>query len=414
MESEYISPPKSFSLPLAGEESVDFFSAWQRIAGYNTLRQMPPVPYPQPARQGLSALLEIRRDDCTEPVGSREKWHVKRDCLRQNLEWLLGERPGGARKVSGKVIFETACSGYTRRKIHLQIEREVSSKVVFQSDDGGPTRRRILMTVESESVPAYLCMPTNVRSPRAAVICLHQFNSEFGSRESVGLDPEHNDLAFADELARRGFVTLAFDLPGYGERRKLDATPVEHVVDQYRAQPRSSLLGKMAWEVSCAVDYLASLDLVDSQRIGCIGHLLGGIAGLFAAALDERLRTVVASAACSTFASQLERGTADQIWYAGTGLLPALGFFGVEQANELPIEYHEIVAQIAPRPLFLCTPLRSEFFPREGMEEVARHLENLYAFLGHPERLSVNFPHYFIFFPEDLREEAYQWLTRFL
>jgi hypothetical protein len=327
---------------------------------------------------------------------------------------LLGERPPAAQSVTAKTTFETACEGYVRRKIRLQIEREVSSQILFQSANNGRTRRRILSTVESETVPAYLCLPAITRSPRPAVICLHQFNRAMGARESVGLEPEHNDVAFADELARRGYVTLAFDLPGYGERHGTHGTAAEEIVDFYRGQPRGSLLGQMSWEVSCAVDYLASLEVVDSRRIGCLGHVLGGIVALFSSALDERLRAVVASSACASFRSQLGYAAGGSVWCAGTGLLPILGFFEGEQLNNLPIEYHEILALIAPRPMFLCTPLRSEYFPREGLEEVANHLENLYGFLGHPERLSIQYPHYFVFVPEDLREAIYQWLTRFL
>jgi hypothetical protein len=162
------------------------------------------------------------------------------------------------------------------------------------------------------------------------------------------------------------------------------------------------------------VDYLATLENVAPRRIGCMGHLLGGIVALFAAALNERIAAVVASSACSTFSDQFESGRGGQIWYAGTGLLPVLGFYDRGRIREVPIEYHEILAQIAPRPLFLSTPLRSDYFPREGTEEVARHLENLYAFLGSPHHLSVNFPHYFVYFSEELRENTLQWLQRFL
>ncbi|KPK71961.1 MAG: hypothetical protein AMJ84_05185 [Acidithiobacillales bacterium SM23_46] len=414
MESEFLSPPRAFRLPLASEESFDFLATWQRLANVSDLQHLPPVPHPSASRHGLAALLEIYQNDRVETVGNREQWEIKRRHLRENLEWLLGQRPAVSKSVTAKVIFESACAGYVRRKIRLQIEREVSSQIVFQSSSDGQRRQRILLTVESETVPAYLCVPTTVSPPCPAIVCLHQFNAAQGARESVGLDPEHNDLAFADELARRGFVTLALDLPGYGERCNPARTAAEQLIDFYRAPPHSALLGQMAWEVSCAVDYLASLDAVNSRRIACIGHLLGGIVALFAAALDERVRAVVASAACATFRSQFEHGTARPIWCSGTGLLPILGFFGADEAGNLPIEYHEILALIAPRPLFLCTPLRSEYFPREGLEEVASHLENLYAFLGCPERLSITYPHYFIFFPEELREEIYQWLTRFL
>jgi pimeloyl-ACP methyl ester carboxylesterase len=414
MEPEYVTSSKPFSLPLAGEESFDFSSTWQRLAGVSGLHHLPPTPHPAPSPHGLTALLEIHDGDRVTTVANDEQWQVKYRHLRENLDWLVGERPPVAQSVTAKTVFETACAGYVRRKIRLQIERKVSSQILFQAALDGHTRRRILLTVESEGVPAYLCLPTVTRTPRPAVICLHQFNQAAGARESVGLDPEHNDVAFADELARCGYVTLAFDLPGYGERRPADKSTAEAIVAFYRAEPRCSLLGRMAWEVSCAVEYLSSLDMVDSRRIGCMGHLLGGIVAMFASALDKRLKAVVASSACATFRSQIEQGVGRSIWCSGTGLLPILGFFEGEQAGLLPIEYHEIMALIAPRPMFLCTPLKSEHFPRERLEEVASHVENLYSFLGHPERLSIQYPHYFIFFPEELREDIYQWLTRFL
>jgi len=414
MEPEFLTPAKVLNLPLAGEESFDFSSTWRRLAGVTSLQHLPPVPHPSTSQHGLTALLEIHEGDHLETIANLAQWDIKRRYLRENLDWLIGDRPAPAKSVTAKTVFETACAGYVRRKIRLQIEREVSSQILFQSSNNGHTHRRVLLTIESESVPGYLCLPTQIRTPRPAVICLHQFNQRCGARESVGLEPEHNDVAFADELARQGFVTLALDLPGYGERSPAEPGMVERIIDFYRANPRSSLLGRMAWEVSCAIDYLSSLEGVDPRRIGCMGHLLGGLVALFAGALDERVRAVTASAACATFRSQFEHGTARSIWCDGTGLLPALGFFELENFTEMPIEFHEIVSLIAPRPLFLCTPLRNDYFPREGLEEIQSHLENLYAFLGHPERLSVSYPHYFIYFPEDLREEAYQWLTRFL
>lgn len=413
MDPEFLTHSKAFQLPLAEEESFDFFATWQRLAGVSRLDHLAPAPFPPPPSQELSALLELVEGDEVQAISTQRQWESKRSRLRKNLEWLLGEMLPPPKSVGAKVTFETACEGYVRRKLRLQIEREVSSQIVFQSSSNGQTRRRILMTVESESIPAYLCLPSSAREPCPAVICLHQFNP-VGSRETVGLDPEHDDVAFADELARRGFATLALDLPGFGERRRPDRSAAEHVIDFYRRQPRGSLLGRMVWEVSRAVDFLSTMESVDSRRIGCMGHLLGGIVGLFATALDERLRAVVASAACATFRSQFRSDVARKIWCSGTGLLPVMGFFTKGNLKELPIEYHEIAALVAPRPLYLCTPLRSDYFPREGLEEVESHLENLYAFLKSPERLAIKYPRYFIYFPEELREEIYQWLMRFL
>ena len=86
---------------------------------------------------------------------------------------------------------------------------------------------------------------------------------------------------YAQTMAERGFLTLAFD-PSYtgesgGEPRNV-ASPDINTED-----------------FSAAVDFLSTLDLVDAGRIGIIGICGFGGMGLNAAAMDTRIKAAVAS-----------------------------------------------------------------------------------------------------------------------
>ena len=96
-----------------------------------------------------------------------------------------------------------------------------------------------------------------------------------------GTVKEQSSGLYAQHMAERGFVTLAFD-PSYtgesgGEPRRM-ASPDINTED-----------------FLAAVDFLSSCDLVDPERIGIIGICGFGGMAVNAAALDPRIKATVAS-----------------------------------------------------------------------------------------------------------------------
>ena len=83
-----------------------------------------------------------------------------------------------------------------------------------------------------------------------AILCLHQ-TTRIGKDEPVGLGGKPN-LAYAKELAGRGFVAIAPDYPGFGES----------TVDPYALGYASASM-KGIWNNMRAVDLLGSLAEVD-------------------------------------------------------------------------------------------------------------------------------------------------------
>lgn len=96
-----------------------------------------------------------------------------------------------------------------------------------------------------------------------------------------GAVKEQSSGLYAQTMAERGFLTIAFD-PSY--------TGESGGEPRYVASPDIN-----TEDFSAAVDYLSTLDIVDSKRIGIIGICGWGGMALNAAAMDTRIKATVTS-----------------------------------------------------------------------------------------------------------------------
>jgi dienelactone hydrolase len=151
-------------------------------------------------------------------------------------------------------------------------------------------------------------------------------------------------------LVKNGFVVLAYDPIGQGERRQYwnpenEVTEVggpvfEHsMAGQLLLLLGENLTSYLVWDGIRAIDYLLTRSEVDAERIGCAGHSGGGTLTKFIAVADPRVRC----------AAILEGGTANQ-WPAR-----GIGIADVEQ-NLFPaaldgVDNVDLHVAIAPRPL---------------------------------------------------------------
>jgi dienelactone hydrolase len=304
-----------------------------------------------------------------------EHWTDYRSHLLRAMEEVMGERPPDARGVplEVRVLGETTRDSVIERRIEYRSER-----------DGW--------------VPAILLMPDTSHAQRPAVLCLHQ-STPLGKAEPAGLAGS-TDMHYALELTRRGYVTLTPDYPGTGDHR----------VDPY-ARGWASAVRKAIHDNRRAIDVLARLPQVDSTRIGCLGHSLGGTLALFTAAFDERLRAIVSSCGFSEFDAY---AGGDLSGWSHRGLMPRIAERYHNDPGLMPFDFGDVIAVLAPRPVLVIAPTRDGIFDVNGVRTAVRKAEPAWRLLGAHKGLTVRHPDGYHHFTPAARAQAYEWLEQML
>ena len=310
------------------------------------------------------------------PVQSAEDWACRRAHILQNMQQVMGPLPTADRATppSYEALEEKEFPSYTRKTIR------------YQADPGGP-------------VHAFLFLPKNTEGKRPAMLCLHP-TSSLGKRIVAG-EGEKPNRNYAMELAERGYVALAPDYPGFG-----DDTDAREIL--YNAGYTSCTM-KGIWNHLRGVDLLQSLPEVDPERIGCIGHSLGGHNTLFTGVFDPRLRVLITSCGFTTFPKYMK---GDLTGWTHDGYMPRIADVYGKDPAKMPFDFTEILGALAPRPVFINAPLHDDNFEVSGVRDAVDAARKVYALHGAEERLRVVHPDAEHDFPEEARQEAYAFLDK--
>ena len=243
--------------------------------------------------------------------------------------------------------------------------------------------KRKTFTVEKliyESLPGFyvtaaLFMPQKRQNPAPAIIyCSGHTREGFRS-------PTYQHIIL--NLVEKGFIVLAFDPIGQGERYQyLD----EKGQPELRATHDHSYSGVQGLLVNKplarymindgvrAVDYLISRPEVDSTRIGITGRSGGGTQTAYIAAYDER----IAASAPENFIT-----TAKRLW-------ESIGPQDAEQNLPLSLnrnlDHKELLAVRAPKPTLVITTTR-DYFSIQGAKEAYEEVGKLYSHLGQEQNI---------------------------
>lgn len=318
------------------------------------------------------------------PTDSLEAYRRWRRRFRRKLIELLGGLP------EKKCALEPELLGEEDKGSYRQLE------YVFMSEPGS-------------AVSAYLLIPKKVKSPSATLICQHGHGG--GKDDVVGIGHsasacdfiEKLNYAYAHRLARNGYVVLAPDAAGFGEREsrvwEIDGT----LRDTCFMNSMSALLigktylGKRVWDIMRCVDFLEGHALVNGRRIGIVGLSGGGTISLFSAALEKRIKLAIVSGYFNTFYDAF-------ITHSGC----ACNFIpGILKYCDMS----DIAGLIAPRPLLIQSGEKDELFPLQGAKDAFEQVAKTYELLKARERV------YHDIHPEEHRfvdKEAFAWIGRYL
>jgi hypothetical protein len=244
-----------------------------------------------------------------------------------------------------------------------------------------------------------LLIPKGAKGKRPAMLCLHPTSRDLGKRVVIGEGPREN-RAYANYLAELGYVCLAPDYVNSGEY-KLDPYAIGY----------ASATMKGVWNHMRCVDYLQSLPEVDPDRIGVIGHSLGGHNSMFVAAFDERIQCIVSNCGFNSFRAYMK---GDLTGWSHAGYMPRIKSVYEAKAEKMPFEFTEVTAALAPRPFLASAPVKDDNFDPDGVRECIKAARPVYELLGAKEKLAANYPDCAHDFPPEVRKVAFDWLARWL
>ncbi|MBL0156887.1 MAG: acetylxylan esterase [Bryobacterales bacterium] len=227
-------------------------------------------------------------------------------------------------------------------------------------------------------IPANLYIPTNAQPPFPGVLF------QMGHSLNGKAYPSYQKCC--QGLARLGYLVLAFDPMGQGERTYYGTGDADE--EHSRAGRQMLLLGDTAtrlqlWDAVRALDVLAAQPLVDPRRLASTGQSGGGTLTMLLAAVDDRLACAAVSCgntenlACASFNPPGSTDDAEQNFIA---------------SGPLGFDRWDLLYPLAPKPLLVIASERDAFgtyspnYIRSGEEEIAK-LRTIYGVLGKPGNL---------------------------
>ncbi len=281
-------------------------------------------------------------------------------------------------------------------------------EVLERVDCGTYTREKIVFDSEPDmSVPAWVLVPKGpARRRYPALICAHGHG--VGKNPLVGLDPDgtspHEDYQhqYAVQFAERGYVCIAPDWRGFGERKEheeytrthRDSCNVAHLAAGYFGY---SLLALQIHDGMRCVDYLRERPEVNGNRIGCLGVSFGGTMTTYLTALDRRVKVGAICCYLSTIANGLRRAN-----FCGAQYMPELAANG-----DIP----DVALLAAPKPLLAEVGKQDTCFEYDDAMKAVEHVRRGYDAAGVGERFDVDA---FDGVHEFSGRKAFDWFGRWL
>jgi dienelactone hydrolase len=215
--------------------------------------------------------------------------------------------------------------------------------------------------------------------------------------------------AFAQALARMGYVVLIYDPIGQGERLQYRHLPVKGrprvgVGEHLYAGNQQFLVGEFfggwrAWDGIRALDYLLTRPEVDPHQVGVTGNSGGGTMTTWLCGLEPRWAMAAPGCFVTTFRRNLENELPADPEQCPPGVL----------ARHL--DHDDFLAALAPKPVIILAK-EKDFFDVRGAEEAYHRLRRLYALLGAADDVKLFVGPTAHGYTKENREAMYEWFNR--
>ncbi|MEK6479758.1 hypothetical protein WJR50_19605 [Catalinimonas sp. 4WD22] len=291
---------------------------------------------------------------------------------------------------------------------------------------------------------AILLKPEDATGALPAILAFHDHggNKYFGRRKITRTsDQQHplmdahqqhyyENMAWANEIAKRGYVVLVPDAFPFASRRVMMQDVPEHMrqglndvdpenpnnIEAYNrwagehehVMAKSLFSAGTTWpavflaEDQKALDILCAREDVDEERVGCGGLSGGGMRTVFMGGFDSRIKCAVCVGFMTTWKDFALHKSYTHTWMTYVPLLP----------NEL--EFPEILGLRVPLPTLVLNDEDDQLYTLPEMKAADKILADVYQKAGAEDHYRCSYypgPHKF---DVPMQKEAFDWFDRWL
>ena len=167
----------------------------------------------------------------------------------------------------------------------------------------------------------------------------------------------------------------------------------------------------MIEDTRAAIDTVQKDALIDPDRIYLYGYSMGGMLALHTAALDPRVKGVVSICGFTPMRGDtVKRGAGGLARYAkDRELLPRAGFF-IGHETKVPYDYDELIAAIAPRPVYIVQPTLDRDANPADVHAAVDQAAKVFALYGAKDKLALDEPWDYNRLPNAVQDRAIAWM----
>lgn len=355
--------------------------------------------------------------------------------FRRNTFNNIAAWQGQARARFRDALLQPDIGGLPKATVqhHLEYDGLALEHLQWQLPYGPPTEALLLKPAGQ---------PAGKRLPAVLGLHDHGGNKYFGVRKITRMSQEQHPLmqqhqeryyggvAWANELAKRGYVVLVHDAFAFGSRRVRPADLVPNITGGFvEAEPESEqeiprynqfaaahehVMSKslfcagLTWpgvftaEDQRALDYLCSRPDVDVSRVGCCGLSGGGLRTVYLTGLDQRIKCSCCVGMMTTWRDYLLNKSFTHTWMVYAPGLPR------------DLDYPEIFGLNLPNPTLVLSNREDPLFTMPEMERADQILGEVYRKAGLKDRYRASFYPGGHKFDREMQAEAFQWFDRWL
>jgi dienelactone hydrolase len=315
--------------------------------------------------------------------GSKSEWQEQRLRIRETLGSLLGDLPSRPERPEVRLVRREDRGGYFLEQ--------------FEFDNGA-----------GSTVSGYLLLPKGAAKAPAILYC-HWHGGQYDIGKEELFRTNAAPVAPGPALVEQGYVVLAIDAYGFGERNGRGPGGVserggagEMTASKFNLWVGRTLWGMMVRDDLMALDYLASRPEVDPDRIGVTGISMGSTRTWWVMAMDDRPRAGVGVCCLTRYQDLMLAGELRQhgIYYFVPGLLR---HFDIEA----------VVALAAPRPMLFLSGETDAGSPAGGIRTIESRVRPVYDLYGVPDHFqSVLYPETGHVYTPDMWGRMVEWMGR--